>query len=1194
MIRLLLPSLCLAALLHSQLPAQSLFLDPIGTGPAVTVTGGGGPPASSVELFKNGSSAGSFSTSAGGQFSIPNIASTSGDLFQVSAGQVWNFNANGNSEGWNTAGDNSTVSGGVWQVTNSSGTDITLQQFTSGAFLGKFRAMEIRMRYVGASPPNAGSIQVVSANGNSWILNTFNLQAGAAFQTFVFDLGTDAGGNPTAWIDPSAPAGINIYLPNVGTNHVLEIDSIRLTESLNWEFDGAGNFAEWVAGANTAISNTGSGVLRTTSTAVNSNLFIARPFRVIGSTHFTQLETRLRQSTTQQPNLIQWNYLSNPLAYNGGGFQVAGLAADGNFQIINVNLSGTPTFGNNWGAGGGATLNVPGNNAFQTLFASASGQFTEIDYIRLHPAVRYGPSAPITASGTATPPSYYVSFSGGNDGNTGRSKSSPWRTFTNLSGLTLGPGSTVHLKRGDTWANSKLTLSGKGTPGNPVTLTAYGEGNRPRITGINLTTEPCIVWNNPSYVNIDSMDCRDAKVGLYLRFAGGNTDGTGEMFNNTDVTVTNCHFKNMDEVWSDGSGVITVPSPFELSWGAGIWIGGSIPSPSGGPWPSESTPILNNLTVAHCGFQECSTGVGMNFYFPAIYRSRFTNFRFEDSWVTGCENGSMALFYVDGGHARRVDTWLGGNGFYATGTTAGFIQHMQNFTIDDCQFAFNKQNVTGNDGTGFDYEGNTASVAFTNNVIHDNDGSGMLLIDSAGGNTGFNMSSNTFWNNCRKPKESGQNTEMRASANNTGTYTNNGIYRGAANDFGVPAIYNNTSRWEGYTGGTNNRIATTFATVSTRPLAWGFASSVESWGNSNQWSGFAASGGALVGSSTGEDPFVESPATWANSRERRWVLVRMSQTAGTGAQIFFETETSPGFAEAKSVAFPIIADGVMRDYVVNLGQSANYKGVITKWRLDPTNAAGSVMAIDRFDSMLNPYLATATPVASNIIDVRFNQAMHPDGGVFNPATYALSGLGQGTATSQPTSVSLISTSTGPVYRLIWASGHTNGFGAVLSASGATDARGNPLWTGSQLAITTQAQPIIDTDGDGMADDWEITYGLNPNNPADAALDKDGDGQSNAAEYFADTNPSLSSSRFRVTQIADSPTPGLMRVTWASQPGMVYYVEYSDSLASGSWLPVNVNPFVGYGTSSFLDCPALGERRFCRVRSHRPNPLIPVP
>lgn len=46
----------------------------------------------------------------------------------------------------------------------------------------------------------------------------------------------------------------------------------------------------------------------------------------------------------------------------------------------------------------------------------------------------------------------------------------------------------------------------------------------------------------------------------------------------------------------------------------------------------------------------------------------------------------------------------------------------------------------------------------------------------------------------------------------------------------------------------------------------------------------------------------------------------------------------------------------------------------------------------------------------------------------------------------------------------------------------------------------------DDDGDLMDDDWELSYGLNPANPADAETDLDGDGSNNRQEFFAGTNP----------------------------------------------------------------------------------------
>lgn len=52
----------------------------------------------------------------------------------------------------------------------------------------------------------------------------------------------------------------------------------------------------------------------------------------------------------------------------------------------------------------------------------------------------------------------------------------------------------------------------------------------------------------------------------------------------------------------------------------------------------------------------------------------------------------------------------------------------------------------------------------------------------------------------------------------------------------------------------------------------------------------------------------------------------------------------------------------------------------------------------------------------------------------------------------------------------------------------------------------EKKPILDTDGDGLPDDWEKKYGLNVNDPADASADLDGDEFTNLEEYEAKTDP----------------------------------------------------------------------------------------
>jgi hypothetical protein len=50
------------------------------------------------------------------------------------------------------------------------------------------------------------------------------------------------------------------------------------------------------------------------------------------------------------------------------------------------------------------------------------------------------------------------------------------------------------------------------------------------------------------------------------------------------------------------------------------------------------------------------------------------------------------------------------------------------------------------------------------------------------------------------------------------------------------------------------------------------------------------------------------------------------------------------------------------------------------------------------------------------------------------------------------------------------------------------------------------EPLKDSDGDGMPDEWELKYGLDPHDPSDAARDCNGDGYTNIEKYINGLDP----------------------------------------------------------------------------------------
>ncbi len=90
--------------------------------------------------------------------------------------------------------------------------------------------------------------------------------------------------------------------------------------------------------------------------------------------------------------------------------------------------------------------------------------------------------------------------------------------------------------------------------------------------------------------------------------------------------------------------------------------------------------------------------------------------------------------------------------------------------------------------------------------------------------------------------------------------------------------------------------------------------------------------------------------------------------------------------------------------------------------------------------------------------------------------------------------------------------------------------------------------VVDSDGDGMPDEWEQRYFGGATNGSPSA-DADGDGVNNWQEYVAATSPTNGLSRFEVSSLpaANSVPSGQFVLRWSSESRCVYTVERAGSL-----------------------------------------------
>src|SRR5438067_13707173 len=95
----------------------------------------------------------------------------------------------------------------------------------------------------------------------------------------------------------------------------------------------------------------------------------------------------------------------------------------------------------------------------------------------------------LTLGISANAATYYFSSSGGSDSyssSQAQNPTTPWQSIDKLNSFFphLQPGDQVLFKSGDTFFGAIVITQSIGTPSAPVTLSSYGTGAKPLITGL--------------------------------------------------------------------------------------------------------------------------------------------------------------------------------------------------------------------------------------------------------------------------------------------------------------------------------------------------------------------------------------------------------------------------------------------------------------------------------------------------------------------------------------------------------------------------------------------------------------------------------------------------------------------------------------------------------------------------------------
>lgn len=127
-------------------------------------------------------------------------------------------------------------------------------------------------------------------------------------------------------------------------------------------------------------------------------------------------------------------------------------------------------------------------------------------------------------------------------------------------------------------------------------------------------------------------------------------------------------------------------------------------------------------------------------------------------------------------------------------------------------------------------------------------------------------------------------------------------------------------------------------------------------------------------------------------------------------------------------------------------------------------------------------------------------------------------------------------------------------------------------TGDYRVQVDRVADAVDSDGDGLPDDWEVKHSFNPNSPVGehgASGNPDADNLGNLEEFLAGTDPRDGSSAILLTDSTGPVAGG--RITWTAVPYGTYRVFRSPVLANPTWTALATVSHVGTAsTASYTD------------------------
>jgi hypothetical protein len=335
------------------------------------------------------------------------------------------------------------------------------------------------------------------------------------------------------------------------------------------------------------------------------------------------------------------------------------------------------------------------------------------------------------ASPVALAATYYLNAETGDDGASGTSESTPWKTLERSSRVELAPGDRVLLAAGSRF-RGMLEIDARGEAGRDIVIAACGDGAKPRIDGDG--AEACVRLVDPEYVVVRGLELTNENGKYGVRMTCRDRGALGA------VTIEGLAIHGIHRAaWSQ---------PEDAGHGEFKYYGGIHAQVLRGERPSWWTAIA----IRDCVFSDlgtCGISIGSDY---ALHAERRRRGRREPYPIEGVviERNVFRDIARDGAIIRQCrGAVLEHNDVIRTGR----VSMSNGIWFWDCESSVIRYNVGSEcgvrglaDGGPFsiDYFSKDCVIEF--NYSHDNEGPAFMAFGNSGTGTGTVIRGNVSYN----------------------------------------------------------------------------------------------------------------------------------------------------------------------------------------------------------------------------------------------------------------------------------------------------------------------------------------------------------------------------------------------------------------------------------------------------------------